>query len=993
MLCGPPMSLTLITGPANAAKAGAVLERLRAALAREPLLVVPTAADAAHYRRELAGAGIVFGADVLTFSALVRDLGRMTGVTGRALGPVARERVVRAVVAEGPLAALAASARAPGFGPALGSLFAELQRSLVSPGRFAAAVRAWEAAGDAPAHAVELAALYTAYHRRLESLGVLDADGRARAALDALRAQPTAWPGRPLFLYGFDDLTPLQLDAVEALVRLAGAEVCVTLPYEPGRAALAGSAATVELLKPLAEEHVQLPARSEHYAPAARSALHHLERSLFEPAPARRPPNGAVRLLEAGGERAEAELMGAALLELLRDGMAAEDVAVLARGGAARDVLAQVFDEYGIPVARDRWSPLSRTRLGAGLLGGARAALGTGTAADLLCWLRTPGKLPEPDAADRLEAAVRRAEARSAAEARRLWERALGQPALAELDALADAAGEGARPFLAALVAEANAIWTAPHRRRAEVLDPEAEADARAAAELRAAASELTALAGADAALAGGPMELLEALAAVRVRAGHGAAEGAPGVLLADPLAIRGRRFRAVVVCGLQEGELPRRPVGEPFLDDASRVALARASGLVLARHEATLARERSLFYACVSRPEEALLLSFRSSDEEGEPLQPSPFVEDVRALFGGELWSGRGRRLLADVTWRPAEAPTPHELRRAQAARAPRPDPPPLASPHTPAARGVLATRDREAARGLEVFAACGVRWLVEHVLRPAPLEPDPEPLRRGALAHAVLERTLALLREREGSARLAPETLAAAFAALRDALAEQPRPAGGARGHAVVRGLALDLERYLRHEAECGAGFEPALLEWRFGGEGEPAALAVDGVAVSGRVDRIDVESPGGDAPASLTRRSASEPAASLHGRRAIVTDYKGRNVSAGARWAEDGRLQAALYALAVRERLGLDVAGALYQPLGARDRRPRGLVREDVPGRYVNGDRVDAAGFAEGLEAARTAAARAARELRAGRLTPCPERCSPQGCAHPGICRAQP
>ena len=35
------MSLTLVTGPANAAKAGYVLERLREVLHREPLLVVP----------------------------------------------------------------------------------------------------------------------------------------------------------------------------------------------------------------------------------------------------------------------------------------------------------------------------------------------------------------------------------------------------------------------------------------------------------------------------------------------------------------------------------------------------------------------------------------------------------------------------------------------------------------------------------------------------------------------------------------------------------------------------------------------------------------------------------------------------------------------------------------------------------------------------------------------------------------------------------------
>ena len=273
------MPLTLITGPANAAKAGAVFERLRAALPREPLLVVPTAADAAHYQRELAAAGVVFGAEVVTFRRLVRELARITGVGGRVLGRVARERVVRAVVAEARLEALAASARTPGFAAALGALFSELQRSLAGPARFFAAVRAWRAAGDAPAHAEELTALYAAYHRRLEGLGAVDADGLAHAALDALRARPAAWPGRPLFLYGFDDLTPDQLDTVEALVRLAAAEVCVTLPYEPGRAALAGSAATVELLKPLAAEHIALPARSEHYSPPARGALHHLERA------------------------------------------------------------------------------------------------------------------------------------------------------------------------------------------------------------------------------------------------------------------------------------------------------------------------------------------------------------------------------------------------------------------------------------------------------------------------------------------------------------------------------------------------------------------------------------------------------------------------------------------------------------------------------------------------------------------------------------------
>src|SRR5262249_54122019 len=309
---------------------------------------------------------------------------------------------------------------------------------------------------------------------------------------------------------------------------------------------------------------------------------------------------------------------------------------------------------------------------------------------------------------------------------------------------------------------------------------------ARAAAELRAAAAELVRLAAEDPALAGGPAELLEALGAVEVR--EDAAEGAPGVLLADPLAIRARRFRAVFVCGLQEGELPRRPLPEPLLDDAARAGLARASGLVLPRHEDTLARERSLFYAAVSRPEEALFLSFRSSDEEGDPQQPSPFLDDVRALFTDELWSGRGRRLLAEVTWPPAEAPTPHELRRAQASGAGNPAPPALAAPRTQEALRTLAARDRESARGLEAFAGCPVRWLVEHLLRPGPVDPDPEPMQRGSRGHAVLERTLRGLKAQTGSARLTPETLPRALAELHQAIQEiAAPPGGGARAKAA--------------------------------------------------------------------------------------------------------------------------------------------------------------------------------------------------------------
>ena len=55
------MPLTLVLGPANSAKAGEVLGAYAAAAQRGALLVVPTAADAEHYSRELAEQGRVLG--------------------------------------------------------------------------------------------------------------------------------------------------------------------------------------------------------------------------------------------------------------------------------------------------------------------------------------------------------------------------------------------------------------------------------------------------------------------------------------------------------------------------------------------------------------------------------------------------------------------------------------------------------------------------------------------------------------------------------------------------------------------------------------------------------------------------------------------------------------------------------------------------------------------------------------------------------------------
>ena len=959
--------LTLVLGPANSAKAGEVLGGFAAAANRGAILVVPTAADADHFSRELAHGGAVLGS-VLTFNGLASEIAARAGYAARRLTPLQRERVLAAALEAIEFAALRAAAATQGFLSAAGELIAELQRSLITPERFASAMGSWAAEDRRRRpYARDVAAIYSAYAAELERLGRVDSELYVWRALDALRAAPGRWGTESLFFYGFDDLHPLERDAIETLARVVGVEVTVSLTYEAGRQALTARAEVVEELRPLAERVLELPASADHYEPESRDVLHHLERELFEPEPERIDPGNAIALLEAGGELAEAELAAAEVLSLIRAGVPGDEIAVVYRSPAhAASLVEHVFGSYGIPVATDRRTALDRTPLGHSLLALARCAFVQGdreaTAEDLLEYLRAPGFLDHADAVDRLEAEVRRGGLRTLAEAR---QRAGFE--LPEIDAL-----RAAEDPAAELLAHARRLLAAPHAARAAVLDADEELDARALGTLTRALAEFEELGEKPTGA-----QLIELLEALELSAGAPSAPGA--VLLTDPLAIRARRFRAVLVCGLQENEFPLAPAPEPFLSDELRRELATCSGLRLRPREDALARERYLFYTSVSRATERVVLAYRSSDEEGNLALPSPFLADVSELLREDWADRRRRRMLADVVWPPDEAPTARELARSHAAALA-----PLAG-EVPSPIGSLSelalehVRHRQilSAGALESYAGCPVRWLIERELQPAALEPDPDPLVRGGYMHTVIEHVLRRL-----GGPVTRESLPRALDILDEVIATQPHAIAQGSGPAVraaaTRGAGADLRRYLAHEARDGLDWPPHGLELRFGFDDEPESLPPlelgDDVRVRGIVDRVDVDSEG----------------------RAIVRDYKSggaRPEYQGARWALDRQLQVALYMLVVRELLGLDPVAGFYQPLGGGDLRPRGAFLE---GAGVGGSVVanDARGREELdglLEDARERAVALAVRLRRGELEPCPTTCSRDGCRYPGICRA--
>ncbi len=110
--------LKLVTGPANAGKAGVVFGGYRAALHTEPVLVVPAFRDVEHAQRELAGRGAVFGTRVVRFRWLFEIVAERCG--SESLGaPLAsglqRELIVERAVEGAGLEVLAGSARRPGL--------------------------------------------------------------------------------------------------------------------------------------------------------------------------------------------------------------------------------------------------------------------------------------------------------------------------------------------------------------------------------------------------------------------------------------------------------------------------------------------------------------------------------------------------------------------------------------------------------------------------------------------------------------------------------------------------------------------------------------------------------------------------------------------------------------------------------------------------------------------------------------------------------------
>ena len=967
------MGLSLLVGPANAGKVERLLDRYLAALDRDPILIVPNRPDVEWAERELlAKSPALLGGWICTFPDLFRQIADGHPDYRRVLTETQQALALRAAVARTSLNGLSQSARSAGFADALRDAIAEVESGLIAVDDLEGPLRK----------------LYGAYREELDRLELWDTNLLRAAAAERLAGDLSSWRGQPLYAYGFEDLTAAEWALLDALA--GRTEVTVSLPYEPGRPAFEWLRNTSEDFQRLASGVVE--ELSPRYEDVAHPALAHLERALFGGRDAEQPSiEGAVRFFEGAGLRGTLELVGEEILALLRAGTDPAQIGVVVPSlDRWRSSVETAFGTLGIPYAVDAPLRLAQTGFGQALLSLLRFAW-TGTdRTDLFRYLRSPYSGLKRSSVDFVEGRLR---GRAISTPGRVEEEleALREARLPALDAVkaAETPIEAVRELALSMVRAAYGLEQPP-------ADEPSRDDLRAYEGCRRALTELEGWEQ-----IAGPVSREDVVAALeRYTVRQPSATDAGRVPVLDLMRARTRRFEHVFVLGLEEGSLPRRSQATPFLDDDER----RRLGPRLRRADA-VTRDRYLFYTACTRPTERLYLVREAATDDGSPREASAFWEEVAAAFDPEdvaRWTTR--RPLSSLTWRLESAPTERERLRAlailSADDARRDEAEALANANGwerrldrarsaprrqtrlthPLVLEQLQSRSVFNVTELERFADCSSAWFIDRMIDPKTIDPEVDPRLRGSIAHNALYKFFTGLPKVLGGARIQPERVEDAVRFMRECLDQALNGVRLEMTELQRRELELtlsrDLERLVRLEAESESPLEPRQFEVSFGLERSAPELQRglelgDGVVLSGKIDRIDVE------PLSA---------------RGIVQDYKaGKHAPSAREMEKELRLQIPLYMLVLRDLVGIEPLGGLYRPL-AGGRKPRGLLREDakadVLAGYSRNDYLDEEEFWAKVETARNTGRELAGRIRAGDV-----RHDPKGGECPSWCDLWP
>ncbi|REJ95665.1 MAG: hypothetical protein DWQ35_06120 [Planctomycetota bacterium] len=673
-------STAVLCGPARCGKTTWLLARYREVLRRGPLgaglWLAPTARSAGDLRRRLADESgfACLQPQIRTFDQFSRDVLRGAQTSVRLVTGPRRRRLIRTLIEQarrqGRFAHFDAIAETEGLIHQVEAFLSELKRLEIWPAELRAACEARGAA----AKDREFVGLYESYQDALQQHDLFDVEGcnwAARALLQEGHVAPYE-AVRFVVVDGFTDFTRTQHEMLEVLAGRVE-EIWITLPLEPD-----------ERRRELFDKARRTLAELERRHPGCRveqrsvddslPPLANLAAALFAP---QAPPEplqvaGQLDVIAAPQDVGELREVARRVKKLLvREGVPAADIAVVFRSLAAVATLVrEVFGEYGVPIDLDVEEPLARSPLVTTLLSLLRLHHEDWPFRRLLALLVHRDFCPEGCSTDSLAVAIESTElvirrlqipqgreelltamarlaerpprSGNAEQLRRdqTWQSRAqrGRDVLERLAAALDQLPEQASLSEWAMALERLLVATGfvPNVDDSNELSPARQRDAAELAtlldSLRRSADLQREFGGPEAYTHAQVFEVLEDIAALEPLPPTRESTGHVRVLAAT--SVRTLEVPYLFVAGLAEQAFPP-PLDVGRLYNDSETAQLIDAGLPLPSRQLRGREEMLLFYEVLTRATRQLTLSYPATDAKGEPLLPSPFLDEVIRLCG----------------------------------------------------------------------------------------------------------------------------------------------------------------------------------------------------------------------------------------------------------------------------------------------------------------------------------------------------------------------
>ncbi len=660
------MHARFLLGPAGTGKTFLCLAEIREALRADPsgpplILLAPRQATF-QLERQLLGDPALQGYTRLQILSFQRLADLVLEQAGAAIPPLlsedGRSMVLRTVLGRRrkDLEIFHSSAGMAGFARQLSLDLRELQRRKLSPDSLRALAERADLGESLRRKLRDLSLLLTDYLAWLRDHNLQDADCLLDLAADALKRSTVPLVAESLWLDGFAEMTPQELDLLAVVAsrcqKLTLAFCLENIPATSSSSWLSIWAGIENTFRqcwaklsalPGARLTTEILPRQNHGRFKDSPALRHLEAKWTVPTPFNGgAPGESLRAVVCATPASEAVLAAQEILRFVRAGGRFREVAVLLRGMEDhQDSLRRVFVRYDIPFFMDRREKVSQHPLAELTRSVVRAAAFGWQHDDWFGVLKTGLVAADEENIDRLE---NEALARGwsgdawfaplpADNAKSDWPERLRKKWIGPFAKFRRLV----RPTGPELAGALRQLWLD--------LDVEKTLEDWSAAEGKSGAVHATIwrqlntwLDDLTLAFAEEPMSMTEWLPILDL----GLAELSVGVIppALDQVLIgtidrsRNPDLKLVILLGVNETMFPATPPEGSLLNESDREELGRQEIRLGHSRREFLGRERFFGYIACTRSRQRLVVACSERNNDDQPLNPSPFYSHLRSLF-----------------------------------------------------------------------------------------------------------------------------------------------------------------------------------------------------------------------------------------------------------------------------------------------------------------------------------------------------------------------